>query len=188
MAQELTQTQEQQMVQEQQQRLNAQQVMVIRLLEMPIAQLEQNVQTEMDENPALEAKSDDMDNAIVNDIVHDNDNDSDSDSSEEQEERRDELDEVLDRMDRDDRMETANYDRNNNNDPDADQEERIFGNTESFYDKLHEQMHEHSLTERQEIIMEYLIGNLDSDGLLRKDLIQLSDEIAVHEYIDESED
>ena len=184
MAQELTHIQEQQLVQEQQQRLNAQQVMVIRLLEMPLAQLEQNVQTEMDENPALEAKSDDYDNGNDNGNV----NDSDEDTSEEQEERRDELDEALDRMDRDDRMETANYDRVNNNDPDADQEERIFGNTESFYDKLHEQMHEQSLTERQEIIMEYLIGNLDSDGLLRKSLTQLSDEIAVHEYIDVSED
>ena len=168
MAQELTHIQEQQLVQEQQQRLNAQQVMVIRLLEMPLAQLEQNVQTEMDENPALEAKSDDYDNGNDNGNV----NDSDEDTSEEQDERRDELDEAFDRMDRDDRMETANYDRVNNNDPDADQEERIFGNTESFYDKLHEQMHEQSLTERQEIIMEYLIGNLDSDGLLRKSLTQ----------------
>ena len=184
MAQELTHIQEQQMMQEQQQRLTAQQMMLIRLLEMPLTQLEQNVQTEMDENPALEAKSDDMDTA--NDIV--SSEDSDEDTSEEQEERRDELDEVLDSLDRDDRMETSNYDRANNNDPDADQEEKIFGNTESFYDKLHEQMHEHSLTERQEMIMEYLIGNLDSDGLLRKDLVQLSDEIAVHEYIDVSED
>ena len=184
MAQNLTQVQEQQLVQEQQQRLSAQQVMVIRLLEMPIAQLEQNVQTEMDENPALEAKSEDYDNVNVNDNVNDNDEGSDL----EQEERQDELDKVLDSMDSDDRLETGNYDRANNSDPDADQEERIFGNTESFYDKLHEQMHEQSLTERQEIIMEYLIGNLDSDGLLRKDLTQLSDEIAVHEYIDVSED
>ena len=46
MAQELRYTQEQQqkLTQEQQQRLNMQQVMMMRLLEMPITQLEQNVQ------------------------------------------------------------------------------------------------------------------------------------------------
>jgi RNA polymerase sigma-54 factor len=36
--------------------------------------------------------------------------------------------------------------------------------------------------------MDYLIGSLDGDGLLRKDLAALSDEIAVHEYIDVSTD
>ena len=183
MAQGLTQIQEQKLTQEQQQRLNAQQVMIMRLLEMPIAQLEQNVQTEMDENPALEGDNTNVD-------VNDNINDSIEGESEtgEQEERKDELDEVLDRMDRDDRMDISDYERTKNYDPDADQEERIFGNIESFYDCLHDQVHEHSLTERQEMIMDYLIGNLDGDGLLRKDLAQLSDEIAVHEYIDVSED
>ncbi len=181
MAQELTQIQEQRLTQEQQQRLNAQQVMVMHLLQMPIAELEQNVQTEMDENPALEG---DYENVNGNDNVNDNGNGNDS----EEDERRDELDEVLNRMDSDDRMETSDYERANNRDPDADQEEKIFGNVESFYDRLHDQVHEHSLTERQEMIMEYLIGNLDGDGLLRKELVQLSDEIAVHEYIDVSED
>lgn len=215
MAQELrnTQEQEQRLVQEQQQRLNAQQVMVMRLLEMPIAQFEQSVQTEMDENPALEGERDGInsaDNAASdsdgadfnsgdgaassNDATGFNANDGaasagdGADGSDEREARREELDEVLDRLDRDDRLESSDYDRQNNSDPDADQEERIFGNTESFYDRMREQVHEHSLTERQELIMEYLIGNLDSDGLLRKDLVQLSDEIAVHEYIDVTED
>ena len=186
MAQELRYTQEQQqkLTQEQQQRLNMQQVMMMRLLEMPITQLEQNVQTELDENPALEVERVDDDDVNGND----NGNDNGDGNGNGDDDARDELDEVLDSLDRDDRMETSNYERQNNTDPDADQEERIFGNAESFYDRMHEQMHEHSLTERQEMIMEYLIGNLDGDGLLRKDLVQLSDEIAVHEYIDVSEE
>ena len=185
MAQELVQTQEQQLVQQQQQRLNAQQVMMVRMLEMPLPQLEQNIQTEMDENPALEGDS-------FNDNENENENGSENDGEgmegDEETDRRDELDEVLNQMDRDDRMETSNYERQNNTDPDADQEERIFGNMESFYDRLYEQMHEQSLTERQQLIMEYMIGSLDSDGLLRKDLSALSDEIAVNEYIDVSEE
>ena len=64
MAQKLvnTQIQEQQLAQVQQQRLNAQQVMYVRMLEMPLTQYEEYVQTEIDENPALEPDMQDMPN------------------------------------------------------------------------------------------------------------------------------
>ena len=45
-------------------------------------------------------------------------------------------------------------------------------------------MGEQDLTEEQQLIMEYIIGSLDSDGLFRKDVTSLSDELAIHEYID----
>lgn len=187
---ELSNIQQQEQQLTQQQRLRAQQVMIVRMLEMPLAQFEQNVQTELDENPALEGERGDEQEMYGDDYAmgsSDGDEAYDGDDAEmEREERADELDKVLDSIDSDDRMEQSNYERANNNDPDADQEERIYGNMESFYDKLREQMGEQSLTERQELIMEYLIGSLDSDGLLRKDLYILSDEIAVHEYIDVS--
>ena len=51
------QTQEQKLIQ--QQRLTQQQMLQIRLLEMPLAELEQNVRTELDDNPALEVLSPD---------------------------------------------------------------------------------------------------------------------------------
>ncbi|MBQ0075313.1 MAG: RNA polymerase factor sigma-54 [Prevotella sp.] len=187
---ELSNIQQQEQQLTQQQRLRAQQVMIVRMLEMPLAQFEQNVQTELDENPALEGERGDEQEMYGDDYAmgsSDGDEAYDGDDAEmEREERADELDKVLDSIDSDDRMEQSNYERANNNDPDADQEECIYGNMESFYDKLREQMGEQSLTERQELIMEYLIGSLDSDGLLRKDLYILSDEIAVHEYIDVS--
>lgn len=189
MAQELIQTQEQQLTQQltQQQRLTAQQVMVVRMLEMPLAQLEQNVQAEMDENPALEGETPEAAEADYGASEGDGettdsdtaDDSNDFEAEEERKEREDELDSVLDSIDRDDRLDSYNYERANNSDPDADQEERIYGNTESFYDSLREQMREQTLTQRQELIMEYLIGSLDNDGLLRKDLAALSDEIAI---------
>lgn len=52
MRSELVQTQEQKLIQ--QQRLTQQQMLQVRLLEMPLAELEQNVQMEIDDNPALE--------------------------------------------------------------------------------------------------------------------------------------
>ena len=55
MSQRLIQTTEQQQVQRQQ--LSAQQLLQIHLLTMPVAQLEQAVQAELDDNPALETES-----------------------------------------------------------------------------------------------------------------------------------
>ena len=195
MVQELTNIQEQQqeLQQVQQQRMNAQQVLLVHLLEMPLAQIEQRVQTEMDENPALESERDD--DAIEagemrddgremrdDDASEQGDAFSDDDSYEhqrEEEEKRDELDSVLDRIDSDDRMEGTTYEGPANNAADDNRQERIYADTDSFYDSLTAQMHEHDLTERQQLIMDYLIGSLDSDGLLRKDLTTLSDEIAI---------
>lgn len=195
MAQELVNIQQQEQQLTQQQRLKAQQVMVVRMLEMPLAQFEQNVQTELDENPAIEPDSDEEmmgagDEPFGGEEMAEDglDGQNAEEVEQEREDRADELDKVLNSLDSDDRLEQSNYERSNNSDPDADQEERIFGNTESFYDKLHEQMGEQSLTERQEMIMEYLIGSLDCDGLLRKELSAVSDDIAVHEYIDLTED
>jgi len=210
MAQELINIQEQQqeLQQVQQQRMNAQQVLLVHLLEMPLAQIEQRVQAEMDENPALESERDDdaaedfaslpgdMDGgqdrpSAEDDASAQGDGVSDDDSYEherEEEEKRDELDSVLDRIDSDDRIEGTSYEGRSDNAADDDRQERVYADTDSFYDSLSAQMHEHELTERQQIIMDYLIGSLDSDGLLRKDLATLSDEIAISEYIDASED
>ena len=57
MAQEIVQTQEQQL--SQQLRLSQQQMLQVKLLEMPLAELEQKVRLELDDNPALEAKTPD---------------------------------------------------------------------------------------------------------------------------------
>lgn len=177
MAQKLvnTQIQEQQLAQVQQQRLNAQQVMYVRMLEMPLTQYEEYVQTEIDENPALEP--DMQDNAEPTDSYE---------GGEETSNSNDDIDTVIDHYD-DDRYDddyiptaTANYASSDKPGDDM----TVWGNSESFYDTLHSQMGEQDLTERQELIMEYIIGSLDSDGLFRKDITSLSDEIAIHEYID----
>ena len=59
MAQKLTQQQEQKLAQ--QQRLTQQQLAVVRMLEMPIAELEEKVKDELNDNPALEKSNDDID-------------------------------------------------------------------------------------------------------------------------------
>ena len=95
--------------------------------------------------------------------------------------RQDALDNALERMGDDDELPV--YDGRQRHD-NADYEEIVYGDTTSFIDKLNEQVSERVLTERQKTILEYLIGSLDDDGLLRKDLDTIADELAIYHGID----
>lgn len=168
MAQKLVQQQEQKQVQRQM--LTQQQMMVVRMLEMPLAEFENAVQTEIDDNPALEISSDEMPNEAneVDDTIV---------STPEEEERQSELDAALENMTRDDEMPEASVGINNKDN--ADYEEITYGNQISFYDTLREQMSEIELTDQQRAVMEYLIGSLDNDGLLHKSVDSICDELSV---------
>ncbi len=179
MAQKLIQTQEQKM--QQVQRLTAQQMLQVKLLEMPLTELEQNINAELDDNPALERTSDE-DIDTHNEEVDNGDEESYEEKSE-KEEREDELDNALENLGRDDEMPEYNSNSYSNN---ADYEEMVYGDTTSFYDLLKDQMGMQELDDNQQAIMEYLIGSLDDDGLLRKDLDTISDELAIYNNVDTS--
>lgn len=192
MAQKLIQTQAQKL--QQLQRLSAQQMLQVKLLEMPLTELEDSINAELDDNPALESENpDDMlnENVANDDSPADDeyDNSSDEDAYEaesEKEERKDELDQALESIGKDDQMPDYNTDRYNNQDS-ADYEEMVYGDTTSFYDKLKEQMDMQPLSKKEKEVMEYLIGSLDDDGLLRKDLDSICDELAIYHNIDVTE-
>ena len=176
MAQKLVQ--QQVLKQQQVQRLSAQHMLLVKLLEMPLTELEQNVNAELDDNPALEVDEN------LNDNLSDNDNLEYADNADAPSQK-DELDAVLERMGSDDELPAyENIRRQHNN---AEYEEIVYGDTVSFYDKIHSQLAEHELTDQQRDIIEYLIGSLDDDGLLRKPLDSISDELAVYHNIDVSE-
>lgn len=185
MAQKLIQTQAQKQVQAQ--RLTQQQMLMVHLLEMPLTELEQNVTAELDDNPALEAGRDE--DALDHDdsTPQDDASGDDFDAQTERQERDDALDEALSGIGMDDEMPEAVHPSAQSSQT-ADYEEMTYGDRTSFYDKLKEQMGEEDLTPRQEEIMEYLIGSLDGDGLLRKDSSTLSDELAIYHNIDASEE
>ena len=174
MAQRLIQTQEQRL--QQVQRLSQQQMLMVRLLEMPITELEQAVMAEVYDNPALEPEA--HEESIDNSYEHDDDNDGDMtfDEQQEREERDDAMASALERIGQDDDMiesVAAGYQS-------EEREPMVFGDTVSFYDKLKEQMGEVELSDTDAQIMEYLIGSLDEDGLLRKDSDTIADEMAVY--------
>ena len=181
MAQE--QRQEQKLTQQQKlaQSITKQQLLQAQLTELPVTQLMERVNTEMDDNPALEISADEPE---YPDVL-DNSDTSDTPDSYEQEERQSALDAALESIGRDDE-ELPVYHGGLSS-----QEEReamVYGQTESFYDQLNEQMGMADLTEQQRGVMEYLIGSLDDDGLLRKPLHSIADELAIYHNIDVTEE
>lgn len=86
----------------------------------------------------------------------------------------------------DDEMPPCYTERSHTQD-DADYEEMVYGSASSFYDCLKEQMEMLPLNDQEKSIIEYLIGSLDNDGLLRKDLDSICDELAIYQNIDVSE-
>ncbi|KGI60378.1 RNA polymerase factor sigma-54 [Prevotella sp. S7 MS 2] len=181
MAQKLVQTQEQKLAQVQ--RLSQQQMLNVHLLEMPLTELEESINAELDDNPALEKGDEEMPESTVDDRLDSQDDDFDTEN--EREERQDALDAALENIGRDDEMPQTYSGSNNQN---ADYEEMVYGDTTSFYDKLKEQMGMMELSEQDVQVMEYLIGSLDDDGLLRKDLDSICDELAIYHNIDVPEE
>ena len=178
------QIQEQRQEQRLTQTLSQQQLLVTQLLELPITQLQDRVNTEMNDNPALETSAefpDDPDfpeSAEYGDAPETTD---DFDTLRDREDRQSALDEALQSIGRDDEELPVYQGGSNLGD---EREEMVYGETLSFYDQLKEQMQLLLLTDRERDIMEYLIGSLDNDGLLRKPLDNISDELAVYHNID----
>ena len=177
--QEQRQTQGQKLVQS----ISHQQLLQATLVELPITQLVDRINTEMNDNPALEvdASYDIPDTPDYPDDPDDLELSDDYAVSTEREERQSALDEALAGIGRDDEDLPVYHSGSN---VAEDREEMVYGQSESFYDQLMEQVGETELTDRQRDIMEYLIGSLDDDGLLRKPSDVISDELAIYHNID----
>ena len=183
-----TQIQEQLQQQKLGQTFSQQQLLQSSLIELPVAQLVDRINTEMNDNPALETESPYDDDTIATEETDfgggsDADGADDFEAATEREERQSALDEALSGIGRDDEdlpvyQSGSSYSE--------DREEMVYGETESFYDQLKEQVGEMELTDKERDIIEYLIGSLDDDGLLRTDLSIVSDELAIYHNIDAS--
>ena len=185
MAQE--QIQEQRLTQQQKlaQTITQQQLLQAQLIELPITQLMERVTAEMDDNPALEVSTDEPEYPEYADSTDSSDTPESSSDTYEQEERQSALDEALESIGRDDE-ELPVYQGGMSSQ--EEREDMVYGQSLSFYDQLNEQMNMCDLTEQERNIMEYLIGSLDDDGLLRKPLHSITDELAIYHNIDVTEE
>ncbi len=183
MAQELSQRQT--LVQKQVQTLAPQQLLAVRLLELPVSDLEGRVRNELLENSALEEAPTNDENQYDEAVKGDEDatdgleQDGHYDSAEQYR-----ADQRADYASDDD---TPEYLLEQPHEANG---QRMFqqGNADSFYDVLTAQMSEYDLSERQRQIIEYLIGSLDNDGLLRKDLNVIGDELAIYHNLDATQE
>ncbi len=178
-----TQIQEQRQEQRLGQSISAQQLLQAQLVELPVAQLAERIETEMHDNPALETTADEdfPEYQEGPDDPEPTDTADDYEQQREREERSDALDAALEGLGRDDEELPVYHAGQSMAD---DREEMIYGSQLSFFDQIMQQVGELELSERQRSIMEYLIGSLDDDGLLRKSLEAVADELAVYHNID----
>ena len=185
MSDKLGQIQEQRLTQGQKltQTISQQQLLVSSLVELPLNQLVDRINTEMNDNPALESEAnyDTPDYLESPDYSDDSEVSDDFSSNREREERQSALDDALAGIGRDDEDLPVYHGGSNMSE---EREEMVYGESTSFYDLLKEQVGEMELTDRQRDIIEYLIGSLDDDGLLRKTLDVISDELAIYHNID----
>lgn len=185
MAQE--QVQELRLAQQQKlaQNITQQQLLLAQLTELPITQLTERINAEMDDNPALEVSAEDFPESTDAFEGGGETEDTEQQSEYEQEQRQSALDEALAAIGRDDE-ELPVYQHGANNT--EEREEMVYGQSLSFYDQLKEQMSTADLSDEERPVMEYLIGSLDDDGLLRKPLHIISDELAIYQNINAGED
>ncbi len=164
--------------QQQVQALSPQQILAVKLLELPALELEDRVRAELLENPALEEKHE-------------------SDGADEEYGGSQQVDEDGEKMEAEEDLSLGDYRteddipdyklQENNSSKGEKAEEIPFSDSVSFYEILKQQLGERNLTERQRHLAEYLIGSLDDDGLLRKNLDGIVDELAIYGGIETTE-
>ena len=155
------------------QKLSPQQILLMKLLQIPSVALEQRIKQEIEENPALEIEEGEQEQE---DTLDDFEDDTADDF-----EAEDEYDSTDDEFDFDDYLDDddiASYKlAANNSSPDDDRYEMPFSSHQSFQDFLLQQLGYRKLDEREHIIGEYIIGNLDDAGYLNRPLDALADDL-----------
>ena len=157
------------------QKLSPQQIQVIKLLEIPTMQLEQRIKKELEENPVLELESDSPAEEDDNNPQENEANDADNEEFS--------FDDYINEED-----EIPSYKLNTNNYSKDDKYIDIpFSVGTTFLENLYEQLGMVKLTEEQKQYAEYIIGNIDDDGYLRRDLLAISDDLAFNMNLEVSE-
>jgi len=163
----------QQLQQKLQQKLSPAQIQVIKMLEVPTLELEERIRQELEENPALEegAEADNTDD-YDDEFSDDGGNNDDFDP-----------DEYM--MDDD----IPDYKLKANNTSKDDKREDIpFSAGMTFHENLIDQLGLLDLTEHQHALAEYVIGNIDDEGYLRRTAESMVDDIVFQAGIQTTDD
>ena len=180
-SQRLTQTQK--MLQ----KLSPQQILLMKLLQIPTMELSSRIKEEIEENPALEENEsfDEVDNDIDNDIDNDADNDIDNEGHDDD---YDPLSDFDDYMQDDDDDDAAYKLRTNNYSRDDEHYEAPISSEESFQDVLIQQLGYRKLDDKKYKIGLYIIGNIDDSGYLSRPITGIMDDLLFTQNLDVTEE
>ena len=170
------------------QRLSPQQIQLMKLLQVPTANLEERIKEEMEENPALE-----LDDVKNDENADDQKDEFEDNTSVESEDGEDSLD-AFDNIDISDYVQEgdddiADYKLRSNNYPDEEERRESPVKMEtSFYDTLKNQLGLLTLDEKEHRIAEQIIGSIDEDGYLRRETSAMVDDLAFRQNISATEE
>lgn len=165
------------------QKLSPQQIQLMKLLQVPTANLEQRIKEELEINPALEESIGDFDN--------------DKENLTEPEQIRDDEEEYNDNSEGDyadsldvEQYTKEEYDYNSDSGDDyggkEEKKSTPYAVGKSFHDFLDEQLNLLDLNEHEWQIADQLIGSIDDDGYLRRDLDAIVDDLAFQRNVSTS--
>ena len=144
------------------QKLSPQQVQLMKLIQLPLQELEQRLAREIEENPSLELGKENEENSLENSEDYDTENDNEIN--------------VEDYLSDDD---VPDYKLKSNNHSQDDDEKSIpFASGISFNQYLKNQLHTFSFNEIETKIAAFLVGSIDQSGYLRRELLDVVDDLA----------
>ena len=164
------------------QKLSPQQIQLMKLLQLPTIALEQRIKEELEINPALEegeeqdeiADNDDEE-ALLADAQDDNGAEADEDDGEDSRIEKDEF--SVDEYINEDEGESYRLKVNNSSPDDEHREVPVVAGI-GLQEILENQLGMRELDDHQYQVALYLIGSIDDEGYLRRDLASIVDDIA----------
>lgn len=167
----LRQTQQQKLLQ----RLSPQQIQLMKLLQVPTANLEDRIKDELEINPALDLGNNT--NSAEDPYDNDHDNDKNSDES-----YGDDLD-LSSYLQHENEGGSLNDYHYYNGDDEEDDKTTPIKIESSFHDYLNDQLNLLQLSDLEKIIAEQIIGSIDDDGYLRREIMNITDDLAFKQGI-----
>ena len=151
------------------QKLSPQQIQLMKLIQLPTQAFEERLKQEIEENPALDTGKDNTDNSD-----DDFQNEYDDDIGNEKIEADDiNIDEYLS----DDEVPSYKTQANNYSSDDEDRNMPYEAGT-SFHQSLTNQLNTFRMTDEERLIAEFLVGSIDDSGYIRRELVDLVDDLA----------
>ncbi|MBE2246874.1 MAG: RNA polymerase factor sigma-54 [Candidatus Competibacteraceae bacterium] len=157
------------------QKLSPQQIQLMKLLQVPTAALEQRIKEELEANPALEEGEDQPEEQDEEQQGFEDDYEEISSEALEREKKSEDID-INEYLNDDDYPYYKT--QVNNMASDDDSKEIPFSAGISFQEHLISQIGLRNLSDHQQALARHIIGNIDDDGYLMRDLTSMVDDLA----------